>query len=186
MRFEVEQKYPVGNLSDVQRKLVESGASFGPPVFQADTYFAHPARNFDETDEALRIRRVRTQNYVTYKGPKVDKTTKTRRELEISLPGGEQGAGDFAELLGALGFTVVAEVRKRRRTSYLKWKGRDVEAVLDEVEELGTFVELEMAADAESLDEVRDALLDMAGHLGLEDAQRRSYLELLLESRGQA
>ena len=44
-----------------------------------------PCRDFAQTDEALRIRTVGDTSFVTYKGPKLDATTKTRRELELPL-----------------------------------------------------------------------------------------------------
>ena len=150
------------------------GQDSGRPVF------CPSARDFAHTDEALRIRRVDQKNYVTYKGPKIDRTTKTRQEIEIDLPPGEQGFAEFAALLAALGFRPVADVRKRRRTVALDWQQQQVEAALDRVEGVGTFVELEIMADDAGLDAARASLAELAARLGLQDSQRRSYLELLL------
>jgi adenylate cyclase, class 2 len=91
-------------------------------------------------------------------------------------------AEDFAALLHALGFRRVAEVKKRRRTAAFCWRGYDVEAALDEVDRAGRFVELELAADNEGLDTAREALFALGHELGLTKTERRSYLELLLES----
>lgn len=183
MQYEVEQKFPISDLAAVEVRLRDLGARFGEPVRQVDRYFAHPARNFAATDEALRIRRVGNENFITYKGPKLDAATKTRREIELPLPGGEEHLAQFTELLTALGFSVVAEVRKQRRSAKMFWRERAVEAVLDEVEELGTFVELEILADASQLDAARGTLASLATQLGLAKSERRSYLELLLVSR---
>ena len=71
---------------------------------RSDRYFAHPSRDFARTDEALRLRRIGEFNFITYKGPKLDATTKTRREIEIGLADGQQAATDAAELLAAIGF----------------------------------------------------------------------------------
>ena len=70
--------------------MIELGATIEPPVVQVDQYFAHPARDFAQTDEALRLRRVGKQNFITYKGSKIDATTKTRREIELPLAPGEE------------------------------------------------------------------------------------------------
>jgi adenylate cyclase class 2 len=180
MSFEVEQKFAVADLAAAEQRLVALGGRPDKDVVQADLYFAHPARDFAETDEALRIRRVGERNYVTYKGAKIDSTTKTRREIELDLAPGDEGAGDFQELLVALGFRPVAEVRKRRRTWLLVWQGHEVEAALDEVDRVGTFAELEIASDEAGLDAARKALAALADELGLKGAERRSYLELLL------
>ena len=79
MQYEVELKFPVADLGAIEARLVELGTRFDEAVTQVDRYFAHPARDFARTDEALRIRQVGNACYVTYKGPKVDAATKTRR-----------------------------------------------------------------------------------------------------------
>jgi adenylate cyclase class 2 len=56
--YEVEQKYRVDDLAAVQERLCALGAAWDDEVQQVDRYFAHPCRNFSETDEALRIRQV--------------------------------------------------------------------------------------------------------------------------------
>jgi adenylate cyclase class 2 len=180
MHYEVEQKFPVADLCATERRLVELGARLDDAIRQSDGYLAHPARDFRRTDEALRIRRVGNDCYVTYKGPKIDKTTKTRREIELPLAGGVEGARQFRELLLALGFTPVADVNKTRRTAHLMYQGRRVEVALDEVDGLGVFVELELSADDDELEAAKDKLHALATELSLRNPERRSYLHLLL------
>ena len=180
MRFEVEQKFPVSDLGQIEERLIALGAAIEPPLVQVDLYFAHPARDFARTDEALRIRSVGEQNYITYKGAKLDPTTKTRREIELPLPPGAEPASEWGELLAALGFKPVVEVRKCRWIANLEWQGRGVEAALDRVESLGTFVELEIVADETEVQAAKDCLASLAAALELGPGERRSYLELLL------
>src|SRR5688572_16827896 len=137
MEYEVEQKYRVDAMSWVDQALEELGAKAEPTLEQVDQYFAHPCRDFAKTDEALRIRRVGARNFVTYKGPKIDATTKTRREIELPLEPGEEGFRRFGELLTALGFRPVAEVRKSRRPFELRWEDREFEVALDDVAGVG-------------------------------------------------
>lgn len=184
MHHEVEQKFPVADVLPFVERLTLLGAVWGEPIVQVDSYFAHPARDFAQTDEALRIRRVGEQNFVTYKGPKLDALTKTRRELELPIAGGELGYDHFAELLVALGFRRVADVRKSRRPGALRWNGQHVEIALDQVERVGSFVELEISADESQLDAARQTLLRLAEELALPTPERRSYLEMLLQARG--
>ena len=183
MTFEVENKYPVKDPAEIQQKLAALGAQFEPAQLQVDVYYRHPSRDFAATDEALRIRRTGQKNFITYKGPKIDATTKTRREIELDLPPGDEGYAGFTSLLEAIGFTPVGEVRKQRQRAVFSWQGRRVEASLDEVEGLGTFFELELTAEDEQLDSTRAALSSLAAQLALPGCQRRSYLELLLERR---
>jgi adenylate cyclase class 2 len=178
--YEVECKYRVADLAALEKRLAERGARVGVAELQVDIYFQHPSRDFAATDEALRIRRIGGRNFVTYKGPKVDKTTKTRREIELPLAPGDEGARGFASLLEALGFRRVAEVRKHRRKALLSSRGQEVEIALDEVERVGTFAELELQAEEADLDQARACLASLAQDLGLLDSERRSYLELLL------
>jgi adenylate cyclase, class 2 len=186
--YEVEQKFPVDNLAAVERKLGSRGAQIGPRVVEVDRYFNHPARDFAETDEAVRIRRKGEEHFITYKGPKIDQTTKTRREIELALaddpsPGDKSTVEAWSELLTSLGFRVVAEVRKTRRRAEVEHEGRTVEATLDEVDGLGEFVELELVAEEDGLDAARACLASLAESLGLAGSERRSYLELLLARR---
>jgi len=178
--FEVELKHRVDDEAALVARLAECGAVLSPPITQSDQYFAHPSRDFAQTDEALRIRVVGDQAFVTYKGPKLDTATKTRRELELPLDPSDAGGRKFAELLAALGFTPVAVVTKQRRAFELLQVGRPVAGTLDTVESLGTFVELELLADEAGLAAAQAAITALAGELELGPSERRSYLEMLL------
>ncbi|HEY2893105.1 MAG TPA: class IV adenylate cyclase [Pirellulales bacterium] len=180
MAIEVEQKFAIENMESLRRRLCELGAAFGSPLEQVDLYFAHPARDFAETDEAFRLRREGEANWFTYKGPKLDRTTKTRHEIELPIAAGHAQAQQAIELATALGFRQVAAVRKQRCHSTVDWHAGQVAVALDEVEELGAFVELEIVTSSEGVDAARDAMQSLAERLGLANAERRSYLELLL------
>jgi adenylate cyclase, class 2 len=180
MVLEVEQKFPVSDLAALEARLVSLGAKVGESPQEVDLYFAHPARDFAQTDEAVRVRRKGPANFLTYKGPKVDATTKTRREIEVPLQGGDDAAALCTDLLTALGFTPVTEVRKSRRKAKVSWQDRLIEASLDDVEGVGTFVELELIVDESDLEPAKACISSLAAALGLTLSERRSYLELLL------
>jgi adenylate cyclase class 2 len=184
MPYEVEMKFPVAEMAAVEERLAGMGAAISASSIEVDTYFAHPARDFAKTDEALRLRRKDTSHFITYKGPKIDAATKTRREIELPLAVDERGFQAWRSLLEALGFSAVGEVRKRRRKADVAWQDRTVEVSLDEVEPLGTFVELELVALSDGIEAARACILSLARALGLEGGERRSYLELLMERRG--
>jgi adenylate cyclase class 2 len=179
--LEVENKFPVADLVAMRERLAAAGARFETPQFQADTYFAHPSRDFARTDEALRIRCIGSEVRVTYKGPKLDRETKTRREIELSIGTGEETADAFGMLLAALGFQSVAVVRKERQSGYMDWQGVRVDIALDRVDNVGTFVELELVVDPGDAETAQAAILSLARMLDLSRPERRSYLEMLLE-----
>lgn len=183
-QFEVEGKFPVRDHAAVEAKLRALGAEFGPAQTQIDRYLAHPSRDFRQTDEALRLRRVDEACYVTYKGPKLDPRIKTRYELELPLGQGAETIEHFSELFTRLGFRAVTEVRKQRREAAFSWQGKSITAALDTVDQVGAFVELEMLATADERTAAGDLLIALGDELELGPIERRSYLHLLLVATG--
>ena len=184
MQLEIEQKFPVDDLRQLRQALEALGATFDPPVTQVDLYFRHPSRDFAQTDEAVRLRCVGEENCITYKGPKIDLETKTRRELELAIEPGQKGFDTWTELLEILGFARVREVSKERIPGKVTWEDGDVHLALDQVAGLGTYLELEILADENELKPAKHRLESLARKLGLRQTERRGYLNLLL-SQGQ-
>jgi adenylate cyclase class 2 len=183
--IEIEMKFPLADFAPLERALAQWGAREAPPAVNADHYFNAPDRDFAVTDEALRLRRIGTTNRLTYKGPKHAALAKIRTEIEVGVAEGEEAANDFIRLLTHLGYRPVAVVRKHRRTFHLNREGYDLEVTLDEVEGLGRFAEVEILAPEEGVQGAGAALQRVAGELGLGASQRRSYLEMLLEKKGE-
>jgi adenylate cyclase class 2 len=92
--LEVEVKYPIADLAAVRANLLALGAEWVEERTDADQYFNAPDRDFKETDEAFRLRRIGSKNRLTYKGPKRDAATKTRTEIEVTLADGAAAAAD--------------------------------------------------------------------------------------------
>jgi len=182
--YEVEQKFPIADPAAVEAALIRLGAKPKEDISQVDRYFAHPSRDFAATDEALRIRTIGEQSYFTYKGPKLDTTTKTRKEIELAIEHGLAATSKAQDMLASLGFKLVAEVRKQRRHLLVSWEGREVDVALDRVEEVGNFAELELAVEStDEIEAAKSCLFSLTTALGLTATERRSYLELLLISR---
>lgn len=180
-------KFPAADVAALEKNLIGLAARFHEPIDQVDLYFAHPARDFAKTDEALRLRRVGGEVAITWKGPRIDTATKTRREIELPVAAvGPAGGGTIAawtELLEALGFRRVMEVAKRRRPARVPWQGCDVDVAIDAVDGLGDFVEVEVQARQGEVPQARAVLESLASALGCTGQERRSYLELLLLKR---
>jgi adenylate cyclase class 2 len=183
--FEVEIKFRVENTVELERKLLQlGGTGFGEPIAEFDTFFQHPCRDFAQTDECLRLRnRVlpdgMSEHSLTFKGPKIDSNTKTRREIEISVVEPEH----WESLLAVLGFHKCATVEKFRRRQQLTIDHRRIDLVHDTLpalpKPLRQFVEIEMMASEEEVDECRIQILDIAKQLGLSHSIRESYLKLV-------
>jgi adenylate cyclase class 2 len=181
--LEVEMKFPIADFARLEGKLGARGVFLQETSLQEDHYFNAPDRDFAETDEAFRLRRVGSCNFLTYKGPKQDPKTKTRSEIEVALAPGPEAAEEMSELVERLGYRTVAVVRKTRRIFRTTREGYELVICLDEVTELGRFVELEILAPEHRLDEARKILQAAAAELGLMESERRSYLELLLQKK---
>jgi adenylate cyclase class 2 len=179
--LEIEMKFPVADFHGIEESLSHWHA--GPPERRqdADRYFNAPDRDFGKTDEALRLRSIGTKNFITYKGPKTDTQTKTRFELELPLPDGPDMVEQFGQLLHRLGYHFVAQVEKGRTIYHVHRDGFHLEICLDEVKGLGQFVEVEIVAPEEQLDQARTVLMSVAGEMNLTHSERRSYLQMLLE-----
>lgn len=180
MTYEVELKFKLTDNQHIQPELEALGAVKGAALQQADQYFAHPTRDFAVTDEALRIRSMGDENRITYKGPVIDRATKTRHESELTFQSGSAAAEQLAQIWEQLGFRRVRVVRKSRQSYSLRWQARDLEICLDQVEGLGAFLEIETLADDSDVAAAQQAILSLAKELQLSHAEHRSYLEMLL------
>jgi adenylate cyclase class 2 len=182
MSYEVEVKFRVDDHAQLVARLEKFGAIPGESLDQADDYLAHPARDFAKTGEALRLRRDGVANRITYKGPKLGGPTKTREEIEVTVSDGTPAHADLERVFERLGFRQVAEIRKHRRPFHVDYRGTPIEVVLDRVESLGEFAEVEAIAAVEAdLPKVQEAVLALARELGLTQVEPRSYLRMYLE-----
>ncbi len=110
--IEVEVKAHVNDFKEIKDKLSSIGAREVRTEYQEDVYFNAPHRDFAQTDEALRIRKVTNKNgseiILTYKGAKLDELSKTREEIEVNIGNVE----NTKLILEKLGFKPVRPVKK--------------------------------------------------------------------------
>jgi adenylate cyclase class 2 len=187
--YEVEIKLPIADKETMKQKIIQAGGVPLSTDLQIDIYYDHPCRSFSETDESIRIRRRNltkdslTQDSehapveLTYKGPKVDKKTKTRIEYTVDLE--EKNYENVTKILISTGFRFVATITKIRE--FFEISG--ITASLDDVTDVGLFIELELIADGDDrMREARERILKLVKTLGLaeKDTIRESYLELYL------
>ena len=174
--LEIELKVRVPSLDPVRRQLAGHNARFVGRIHEHDVYYNAPHRNFGVTDEAVRVRYTNNHAIVTYKGAKIAASgLKAREELNTAVESGEA----FEAILDRLGFTRTAEVNKWRENYQL-----DTASVsLDSVDELGTFVEIEVLAERD--DNAAAAQIErISKEIGVEgEPILASYLELLLAKR---
>jgi len=173
--IEIEVKSRLQDRGALVRALRRKGARLHDEAVEKDTYYNHPARDFARTDEAVRIRVCGGRASLTYKGPKLDRTSKSREEMILELRDAE-GAG---RMLEKLGFRKVASVRKKRRVYTL---GK-FEICVDRVDGLGDYFEIEARGPKKGYEKLRDEALALMVELGGKEPERRSYLEMLLSKQ---
>jgi adenylate cyclase class 2 len=201
--YEVEVKVRADH-DDVRERLSAADADHVERVRQEDTYYDAPHRDFASTDEALRLRRetrvpaeseqatvgdgevdgegredaddrAETAVRVTYKGPLLDESSKTREEHETGVCDPESMAG----VLDGLGFIAAATVEKDRD----RYRLDGYTVTLDAVDGLGEFVEVEAEASTDAeVDAAREGAFAVLRDVGLDPADqiRTSYLGMLL------
>jgi adenylate cyclase class 2 len=178
--LEVEVKYQLADTGALRQKLLDAKARLVAERKESDDYLNAPDRDFARTDEALRLRRIGESNFLTYKGPRHDRLTKSRLECEVPCPSGEEAAQSFLKLFEHLGYRAVSSVRKSREIYEIDRGGFTLHICLDNVEQVGSYVELEIVAPEEQYTQARDILFAVAAELGLNQIENRSYLEMLL------
>ena len=175
--IEVEVKAKIDSFEEIENKLEKIGAQKSKKEFQEDIYFNSPVVDFAKTDEALRIRTTKenekTNIFITYKGPKRDSASKTRKEIEMGIDDAEKCSQIFEEI----GFKKVRTVRKNRQ--YYTYKNFEIS--LDDIEGLEPYMEIEIGLDDnEDYSDAQNKIFELFEKLGITDGfERTSYLELL-------
>lgn len=175
--IEVEVKSKINSFEELEEKLAEIGAVKIKDEFQEDIYFNSPVVDFAKTDEALRIRTTKqndkTSIFITYKGPKIDAKSKTRKEIEMGIA----DSGQCSDIFEAIGFVKVRTVRKNRQ--YFSYENFEIS--LDDIEGLDPYMEIEIALeDGDDYTQAQNSIFELFEKLGItEGFERTSYLELL-------
>jgi adenylate cyclase class 2 len=171
MCTEIEAKLKVDSLSETERKLGELGAKFLGEQLQTDYFFDDANTTLTKSDKCLRLRKQKSGDsekyFLTYKGSREDSNLKKRQEIESEI----NDAGSFYKLLSVLGYEQVLVVEKKR----CLWQLEGCEVALDNLPDLGDFVEIE-GPDEKNIAKVQNILgLSELPHIS------KSYATLLSE-----
>jgi len=193
--IEVEIKVKISDPNLLREKFEDFNGVYKLSLNHEDIYFNMPKglRDFKQTDEALRLRKSIEFNrdnkatsqkinyFITYKGKKIDKTTKTREEIEVKIDEIE----DMKNLLKLLGFREVFTVIKERELYDFMFNDTRIEALIDYIPILKQhFVEVELIAESyENVEENKEILFQFLENFGIkkQESVRMSYLELITE-----
>ena len=177
--MEAECKFRVHDAAATRERLKELGAVYVKQEVHRDTYLRHPSRDFRATDEALRIREVDGDPFITYKGPRLAGPIKIRPEIELPMMPGT--TGEWLKIFGHLGFVIALTVPKTREVYTFEHRNRSVTITLDNVESLGYYAEVErIVNDSDEIEQAQKDIQEVGHRLGLSEVEPHSYLGMLL------
>lgn len=186
--IEIEVKLRIKDVAVLEKKLLEQGYKLIETLRETDTYFDGGINGIKKSGQALRVRRTvncvtgKEQSAITFKGEKIDAVSMARLELETGVVSGEVAE----RILCALGFYPVQPIVVKTRKIL---KNGNICACLDDVQGLGTFLELEIMAESEearpaALERIEE-ILNSVGYT-MDDTTRVSYLSQLQKQAGES
>lgn len=164
MRQEIEVKVRVTDLAALASKLEANGCVLSDRVLQDDEIFANftPFDVFATGNTILRIRKSNNKILFTVKKSQTTDLDCLEREVEID------NAEEMREAILLMGYYEAVRVKKyRQKTRY-----RDYEICLDEVDGLGSFVEIEKITENEEAEKVFNELLEILNGFGIQEEDR--------------
>lgn len=175
MLKEIEKKYRVENLDEIEKKLRSVGATLQKEIYERDIYFNVSGRDSMTTKECLRIRVSPAKKEITYKPPTVHEETLThfaKQETNLSVEDTETAR----DLLLCLGNSLLVDFTKHRK--YYGFDGTTV--TLDTLNNKFFFVEIEVesASEENALKQIH-AIESMLG-LSDEFIETRPYRDIAM------
>lgn len=166
---EVEVKARIADKEAIIKKLESLGCKFSEPITQHDQIYVTLDVDFPDVKTGQGAARIRRQFgdkgdkiLLTLKQVQKNQLDKIEHEVEIS------DAKEMDAILRIIGYRLVSEVKKVRRKT--KYQGDEI--CVDEVEGLGSFMEMERLAEEGDSDQIQAELFSFLKTLGIKDSDR--------------
>jgi adenylate cyclase class 2 len=180
---EVELKFPLKNARELIQELNKIAKLKQQNIFQKDTYYVPAHRDFLAKKypyEWLRIRETKQSVTLNYKHwyPENSKEAYHCDEFETKI----EDVTALKKIFERLNFKEIITVEKTRSV----WMYKNVEIAIDDVKDMGFFIELEAKNDFKDVDEAKKVLYDALKKLGAETGKQdfRGYPYRMLEKKG--
>lgn len=157
---EIELKFRVKNIEKIILFLEKNNCKVDAPIYQNDTIYVENLDNVESTEGSvwLRIRKTNEIVELNYKKQSAKKMESEEIEFEVN-------SFEKANLfLKALGFKKWVQVNRKRQYS----KYQDYNICIDEVERLGTFIEIELLVNEQNDINYEEQLLNVAKEIGID------------------
>lgn len=181
--IEVEITFPLRNSSEVINNLKALGLSEEDSEYQKDIYYIPLHRNFlleKPISDWLRIRETNHGASINFKHWHNQENAQAVScdEFESKVENIEA----LKKIFDSLDIKEVVIVEKTRRI----WNYKGVELALDQVTDLGSFIEIEAKGDFDTIKDAEKHLYDILKELGAKTGEQdyKGYPHLILEKQG--
>jgi predicted adenylyl cyclase CyaB len=189
LTYEFELRFVVEDYAPILDSLRKMKATIKDELIEKDLYFSTPPSGTVEKGSIIRVREDIKQNderkvILSYKSPNVLRGgVETREEIEVQVL---SDVLSLTKLLGKIDLKPLVPVSKRRVEYSLDYNGVHFTVTLDNVDSLGSFVEIELMSHRKDDAKILIALSEeLATKLNLDKTRKISlgYHEMMLEKR---
>jgi adenylate cyclase class 2 len=181
--MEIEIKAKLKDSAGVMAKLSAGGCVFSEVKIQDDMVWVQKTGSLEDFLSNSVFLRIRIQDgakvIMTAKSPKAKQGNESliKKEHEVVV----DSADEARNILSMVGLHEAVRVIKKRRTTH--YEGYEI--CIDEVEGLGTFIELEKIAEEKDAERIQKEMLAFLDTLGIspEDRVNKGYDILMLEAK---
>jgi len=158
--MEIEIKATFDNKENIKNALKSLGAQEEKTKHQIDEYYNHPSRDTRKTKEYIRLRfkPEDTKGIFAYHVNIADGVTK---EYEVPV----ENLPVFHDILKGLNFPLLGVIDKKRET----FKLGEFSITIDEVKDIGNFIEIETDGEESEIAEKKAKCLEMLKKIGLSE-----------------
>lgn len=174
--IEVERKYRVDNTSYIIKRLGELGYKKTESVHQYDIVFLQKSdsfKTFKVGDPVIRIRKANSLSTLTFKRAINNDGDTIEHEIKV------EPTSEVEEFLLEIGFKPITKIEKVRT----EFKLDPITISLDEVTNLGHFVEVEILCIEGEEEQAKENIAKVAGAIGLDPLriEKKKYDQLISE-----
>ncbi len=170
--MEIEIRAKINNIKEKEKIIINLGAKLNKKKYQVDKYFGS-VDLFKKVGYSflLRVRNEGDKKFLTYKGDKFKKDG-VWQEYEFEI----KNEKEAETMLKEMGLDNIIEVFKKR----IEYHFDSLTICLDEIKDLGSFIEIESQVDS---DENKEKLEKLMKLLGIEKNQiiHKGYVTMLLD-----
>ena len=158
--MEIEIKAICRDLEKLKKVILSFGAIEDKEKHQIDEYYNHPNRDLRKTNEYIRLRYKPMGGDCTF-AYHINLSDGVNNEFEVNI----DNLKTFKQILDNLGFKLLGIIDKKRKTYRL----RDFKITLDEVKDIGNFIEIEVEGNESEIAQKKASCISMAEELCIDE-----------------